>query len=235
MATDTAFDSELTLNGIVELAYVQAGMLDLTQTPTAAQYTHGLKVLDSMVFRHLEAKNVRARVLDFETVTLEADENTVELGATTLEVLGDAKYIGADQDDVEAASSEFLVRQITHEQWQAISNRSQSAMPTEFYVVREQAQLSLMLWPTPNEAGSLRLRVKRLMANGTDGTTTADSERYWQQYFIYELAFHLAPLGFNGRSDLRSEADRAFLACRGAAAPRQPRWVRNVHRTGWEN
>lgn len=235
MATDDEFDSELSLNNIVELAYVQAGMLDLTQTPSSAQYAFGLKLLDGMVFRHLEAKGIRARIQDFELVTLVADSaEPVELATTTLEVVGDAKYIGAEEDDPEAATSETAVRQATNDEWQQISNRSETGIPTRFYVIRSAAQLTVQFWPTPSEAGSVRFRIKRLMANGTDGTTTADAERYWQQFFIYELAYHLAPLGFSGKNGLRVEADRAFAVCQGAAAPKQPRWVRNIHRTGWE-
>ena len=64
-----------------------------------------------------------------------------------------------------------------------------------YYCHRELATPQVWLWPQPSatENGSLiRFQVHRFRSDATQGAATLDYERYWTQFFIWELAHQLS-------------------------------------------
>ena len=126
-----------------------------------------------------------------QNVTLAAGTATYTLPATVFDVIENGAYIRAG-DSVTAASAELPVIQKDIEAWQALGTKAASGPPTLFYVDKSVFPIRVTLWPTPDDAGTIRFQMHRLLSDVSDGNATVDLERFWTQYLLWELAHQLA-------------------------------------------
>ena len=133
---------ELTVGEIWRRAYQLAGLKELTQSLRDAEKTLA-KDLSEGIVDELATYGVTARQRTFETVTLTEDTYIYNLGATTLDVVGDGAYIAASVADVTKAPSETPVMQVDQEAWQRISAKSAKSTPTIYWANRVGTTLSV--------------------------------------------------------------------------------------------
>jgi hypothetical protein len=118
-----------------------------------------------------------------------------------------------------------------------MSAKSASNRPNIFFVDQQANPTQVRLWPVPSEAGTIRFQGVRLLADVTDGNSTVDLERYWQQFLIFELGSQLAisanKLEHGGL--LAQKAMKLLERCKAAANQGVASYIRLDHSTGWEN
>lgn len=186
--------NELTLGAIVKIANVQAGLAPIEQSINAVRTTHALTLLDT-ILKGVQDEGIFARSVSFQTITLVAGQYVYTMASDVLDVVGMGMWISADQASTPTAASELPVKDVLRDVWQTRSSKDAQGPPHEYYCHRAEAIPQVWIWPTPSssESGSLiRFQVHRLRADSTDANATADAERYWQQFLIYELAHQLS-------------------------------------------
>lgn len=191
MTVSTSIGREFDVGDLVAMAYKLAGLINIGQTPSTQQYSYARQLLETIVDA-LQSEGVNAHAKGFDTVALTAGTYKYSLAATSLDVTGPGMYIAADETDLERASGETPVTQITSDQWQLTSSKSAEGRPTLYYAYRVTAPVQVWVWPIPDEAGHIRFQVHRKLADIDSNNVTLDLEYYWDQYVLWELAHQLA-------------------------------------------
>lgn len=192
MAEMTTSGSRKTINEMVRLSYVLAGLLEETQTLTAVGGGGLAREFLETIVDDLQSIGISARATSFHPLTLTANTYEYTMPSTVLDVYGDAMYIAADEADVTKASSETVVTQASAEQWQTLGSKSTTGRPVLYFPWRVQTPPKVRLWPIPDEAGTVRFQVHRHLYDNSDGNANVDLEVYWTSYIMYELAAQLA-------------------------------------------
>jgi hypothetical protein len=216
-----------TVAGVVAQSYKLAGLVELSQAPTAPQLRYGRDRLESIVDA-LETMGVQARAVTFETVELQESVVEYPLSDASTRVLG-ARYVSAD--DVETS-----MRVVGRDEWLMLSGQATTAAPRSIYVNEESAPpIEAWVWPTPptDEDGTLRLMVVRRLADVDDDNAELDLDTHWTNYLVHELAAQLAdsaslPGDKVGR--LRSEARRLLERSSGHSREARPLRMMVTHR-----
>jgi hypothetical protein len=189
----TTTTNELTIDSIARMAYMHAGLLEVHQSADEARKSYARTLLDTIV-KELEVEGLFAKSISFETITLESGTFVYTMPSDCLDVVGIGMYIAPGQP-LTSAASELPVKDILRDQWQTIATKDSQSYPLMYYCHRVPAVPEVWLWPTPGpseDGGLVRFQVHRLRADATDGSKTVDYERYWTQYFIWELAHQLS-------------------------------------------
>lgn len=229
-ATRTA---EFNIDQMVTLAYRQTGLLNEAMSVTAAQAGVGRDFLEA-ICKSLDAEGLPVRTIDFENVTLTAGDYTYSLSSGVFDVIGSGMYIPAGES-LTAADGEMVVQPISREAWHVLSSKSAEGNPTMFYIHRA-ATLELRVWPIPVEAGTIRLQVQKFRADATNGLSTLDFERYWSDFFVWELAHRLAMsnnLNMSRAGHFAMMAQRALEKCKARSNQQVSQMVRLSHPTAW--
>lgn len=194
MTISTSRTSELTLGSIVKLGYVQAGLAPIEQSINQVRTAHALLLLDTTI-KSLQREGIFAKSVSFQTITLATGVTVYTMATDVLDVVGIGMWIDATQASTPDAASELPVKDVLRDTWQTNSSKGSEGRPLQYYCHRAEEVPQVWIWPTPSasENGSLiRFQVHRLRADTTNANDTLDAERYWQQYFIYELAHQLS-------------------------------------------
>lgn len=234
MTVNSSRTTEYNIDQLVLTAHRLAGLAHISQDMTTEQGAWGRQLLE-LTMKHLETLGVQVRVREFVEVTMVVGTDRYELEADVLNVTGAGAYIREDEPDIEHASSELQVTLIDHMQWQQLSAKSAEGNPTLCYVHRAGALVEIRLWPTPTEAGTLRLPVQLLYPDSTDGNKTPGTERPWAQYLTYELAWQLAESGEKSREkigSLQGVAAQKLKECRGFSQEKVPYQMQFCHPVG---
>ena len=211
---------ELTIGQLVQRAFQLVGVLGDMQTPTPTDGAMARDFLEIIV-DGLATEGLLARQIRFTNLQLVTGTRAYQLATDTLDVVGDGMYIPAGQ--VDPASSEMLVRQVRREEWNKISSKSSTGLPTLMYAYRTANIVELRVWPIPNEAGMIRIQEHRLLADVSDAAATPDLQRYWAQYLLWELGHHLAAaksLPTDRVAYFENEAAKLLIKCKGKAVQR---------------
>lgn len=191
MTISTSVGRQFTVNELVTLAWQTAGLVEVSQSANVAQLAFGRRKLE-VILDELPAENLSTRATREELVACVSGQLEYTLDAEILEVLNPAKYISASESSTSVPDSETAIEVVSRERWQAISARSATGYPTIAHVRKDLDALHLFVWPTPDEAGTLRLLVSRALADVADGNATVDLPAYWNGYLIHQLAQELA-------------------------------------------
>ncbi len=239
MTIGTTSDRELTAEKIVLRAYQVAGLQAVEQGIGGPNWTERFSfardLLDT-ILDALQAEGVFAKHVALELVELTEGTYIYSLPASVFDVVENGSYI-AEGQVVTAAQGETPVQQVDRETWQRLSSKASQSRPTMFWTRRDVSPPQVYLWPTPDEDGTIRFQVHRLLADVTDGTVTIDLERYWTTWLIWELAFQLA------EAHSQDDAKCARLATMAAEKKRLAKAQANQgvpsqiwlsHRTGWQ-
>jgi hypothetical protein len=194
LTISTSRTNELTLGQIVKTAYVQAGLSPIEQSINQARSAHALLLLDT-IMKGVQDEGIYARSVAFQTITLTVGTYVYTMDPDVLDVVGIGMWISADQAGSPTAANELPVKDVLRDTWQTQTSKDAEGRPIQYYCHRAEAIPQVWIWPKPSasEDGSLiRFQVHRLKADTSDANATADAERYWQQFLIYELAHQLS-------------------------------------------
>jgi hypothetical protein len=181
----------ISINTLCLLAYKRAGVLPVEATIAGANMTaklaHGRQLLD-LVIDNLAVEGFIARTTSFHELAIVADDGDYLLPDTLLDVFEDAMFIPTDSPD-----SELVCKQMDLSTWQLLTTKtSTSSRPQMYVAIRSGATVQVKLWPIPSEAGTLRLKVVRLLGNNATGTDSPDLQRYWLDALVWMLAYYVA-------------------------------------------
>jgi len=216
MTISTARSYEFNIGQIVRQGYLDAGLLNVNQTPASAQMQAGIDHLQrisssSAVFGFI------ARETDFYVLTLQATVSAYSLPEYVVDVVGSAMFIDPTQVAQGVSSAEIPVDPIMRERWQTLGSKSSTdAAPSYYFVNRAEIPVEVKIWPVPGTAqdgGQIRFQVQKLRADARSSTATPDFERFWVDFLVYELAARLAianSLSAERIVALQGKADRAL-------------------------
>lgn len=190
MAVSSSAGTKSTVGALVLRAYRRAGIMSI-ETPASGKawdvkFAHGKALLDD-ILKSLQAYNVQARALVFREYAVIENVATVTLDSDVLNVVGTGVLI---QDD--SANSEITVAFMSQERWQKLPKTSVYGKPSNAYFERSSDTQTVSLWPTPDSAMTLRLRVLRDYADADGELVDVDLLPYWNKYLISQLAADLA-------------------------------------------
>lgn len=183
--------TELNIDEILTLGLQMSGVLDAGQPADEVDLGMGRQVLGA-VSDALLVEGTYARSVEFFEVTLTAGTAFYSMSSDVLDIIGDGAYIDPSNASTANASGETPVVQMDREEWQRLSTKDSDGRPYKFYLHRAKTPLQVRLWPTPDEAGTIRFQAQQLTADTTDGSKTADYRKVWTQYLIWEMAHHFA-------------------------------------------
>lgn len=239
MTIASSSTAELSINQIVVQACRLASLMPLEQSGTGIQWerraTAARQFLE-MIIKGLEVEGRLLRARRFYRFALTPGTSDYTMPGEILDVFSKAAYIPASEPDPDHPTTELVVQQIAMEEWQSLGSRGITATPNMYMVERATEAITLRIWPTPNEAGSLRVQAYYLFANATDGAATPDLERYWAQYLTEALAAKLAEAtSQSGDKIQRLKADAAIslLKAKGYSRERTGFRVAVRHQGPW--
>jgi hypothetical protein len=184
-----------TIDTVVAQAYRRAGLLSQQQSLTTVQAALGRAALSDMA-DSLQAEGVLMRAVQFGYVTLVEGQNAYTMAENILDLVGNGAYIMPTDSQVPfQATSETVVIKKDRDTWQELSSKGSQSQPTLYYFAREAPRSTLYLWPTPSASeagGKIRFQQHQTRPDVTNGNNTLPFERYWTDYFVWELAHYLA-------------------------------------------
>jgi len=219
----TTVGTRLTIQQVCLTAYQVAGLRSVSQgvddAAWQAEFRFARVLLDTMC-DELAVHGVLARAVSFYEQLLEADVSAYELPDTVLDLVDPAAYIAASVTDTSRANGETVIRVVSRERWQTLSSKGASGRPTLVYPHREHDLIEARFWPIPDEAGTVRMQVHRMLADTYDASATLDLEPYWTQYVLHELASQLAGaagIPMAAKQDMQIKANSKLELVKGKA------------------
>jgi hypothetical protein len=238
MTIATTPTQDLDINKIVLMAYREAGLKGMYQNVSEPERLGALDMLEVIV-NSLGSECRFAKTVDERSILLVLNQFVYPMPTDCLDVIGTARYIDPLQADVTRAV-ELPVQRIDRDQREAITAKNAVGRPTMYYVNRESDPLEVWLWMIPGATeagGTIRFQVHRLRATMLQGQKTPDFERYWESFFIFELAHYLASAATRDATADRMEriAKEKLLKCRGASNQSTSTGFIMGHRTSWSS
>lgn len=230
MTVSDSAGRRFTIGQHIDIAYKTAGLVELSQEPSAAQYGFARQALEN-ILDSLDTYGVFARVQAFSELTLTPGQAVYDLPASVIEPIGTAMYIDPTQD-VDAAEGETPVFQVRREEWQTLSNKGSQGRPVKYFADRNADIQRVYLWLVPDEAGTIRFQVIRALADSDDNAATLDLQIWWNKYIQYALASTLAEAASLSPSKvmgLEQKAQRELIQCQGKANEYSPNQMHLDH------
>jgi hypothetical protein len=224
---------QLNVSQIVTKAFKLAGVCEWTQSLETAQLNEGASVLD-MICDELAADGSMAKTQEEQSTTLLAATQEYSLAADVLDIDSDGRLI------LTGETAEHNVKKIDQQRWENIGDKTQTGMPTMLFAYRAEETIQLRVWPIPtaSDVGVMRYIVHRLRGDTAPTTTvTPGAERYWNLYFVHELARYVAQAhSMNlGRISTLSQQAQAYKArALNIARYQGSRKFKVNHPTGWQ-
>ena len=202
MATSSSYNSSMTASQILKHAFDLVGAVPTGQELTPSQLDRGYRSLN-MVIRSLELEGCRihARSIDNRVATsaggtlgttLTAGTGTYYLAPETLEVMSDGVILR------NSSSIDMQLMAMSLDDYQKISNKSQSGIPSQFVIQPNVAQtdtvvmqgaLQITLWPVPNASTySIRYIRTRKLSDFDSQTDDPDVPQRWIALLVYGVA-----------------------------------------------
>jgi len=237
VTTATARTNERNIGQICLGGYQKAGLRNENQQLTDAQGSYARSLLASII-DGMQAEGLRARAVDFQTVTLVSGVWQYTLGTDVIDAVGNAMFIDASQTDITKASAEVPVIPIGRDEWQLLTDKGNTGRPLMYYSHRTASPPEMRIWPIPDASnlGTIRFQVHRLAADSNDASKTMDLERLFSQYIEWELAHQLAmanSLNMGRVQYFGTIAAQKLEACKSYSAQKTPARMTISHPTGW--
>jgi hypothetical protein len=196
MTVATSPSAPVSLNELILLAYKRAGVLPVEARLTGANMVpkleHGRQTLN-LIMDALATEGFIARTATFHDLDLVAGEPYYTLPNFVLDVHEDAMYVPPENPDTKFTTGELVCKQIDLFKWSTLTVKgSISTRPQLYCVFRHGALVNVRFWPVPSEAGVMRLNITRLFGSSSDGTKSADLERFWYDCLCWQLAYYVA-------------------------------------------
>ncbi len=228
MTIATTRTNEYTIAQIVTMAYRRAGLLNAYQELDGTLQNLGQQQLQ-LACDELESRGLTAKATELYTLTITASTSSYDLPTYTLAVVNAAMYIPT------GSQFEHQVSQMSQEEWQTLTDKSVTSIPTRYFHRRDVVPNTLELWPVPDSDGELRIQVQRIRADANQGTKTIDFERYWVQAIINQVAGQLAMDNSMESKALTlfGLAEKQIERCLGNAREQASFQMVMGHTTGW--
>ncbi len=196
MTIATTPSSLITINDMILLANKRAGVVPVEARLSSANMVpkleNGRKNLD-LIMDALATEGFIARTAEFYDLPLVAGEPYYTLPGNVLDVQGDAMMVPSDNVDTKFTQGELVCKQIDLFQWSTLTVKgSVSTRPQLYCVFRHGASVNIRFWPVPSDAGTMRLKIVRLFGGSSDGSKSADLERFWYDCLVWQLAYYIA-------------------------------------------
>lgn len=176
MALDTSVGRRFTVDELVKLAYQKAGLLQTHMTLDAARAEEGRRYLE-LILDGLAVEGMVAREIRWVDLELVVNTQAYTLDSDVLSVEGDG-YFG---------DSDLLVTQKGTQGWHEATDTDDEGAPRIFYVLSTGTSLQVNVAPIPNEAGTLRLRCRKLLSDCKNGQSTLNVELGFHYYLVTKL------------------------------------------------
>jgi hypothetical protein len=228
-----------TVDNVTTRAYRRAGLVNVSQAPTAAQLNTGRELLMDLVDK-LSAEGIFMRQVQPGYVLLVQGQNQYTLPEDVIDIEGNGAYIDPTQSQVPfQAQSETPVIMKPRDTWQDMSAKSAVSRPTLGYFARNAPLSTLYIWPIPGASevgGQIRFQFQKERPDLSAGTNTLPFERYWTAYFVWALAAVLAidnSLPLDRVQLLSGEAAANLAICKAYSKQNVSVVAKMTHMTGW--
>ena len=232
-STNTA---ELNIGQIILQAWVQAGLMDMSQSPSGPQWDARAAWSRGALTRtiqRLAGEGPFMRQVEFYTLTLTAGTSQYTLPTDTIDVLENAVY-----NDRTANAMDLQIRQIDREEWLAAPDKTSQATPFRMFVNRA-ATITVNFLQVPDITNAtVTLQRQKLAADIKSNSDTPDLERYWLDALVWELVHMVAlasTLPLDKCAYFKGQAKEARLLAMSKAQQQVPNQLRLNHMTGWAN
>lgn len=198
MTASTLPSTQISINTLILLAYKRAGLLPVEAKLNGANMVpkleHGRQLLD-LIMDNLAVKGFIARTMTFFDLPIVAGESAYTMPDSVLDVFEDAMYVppSPTNEDTKYTVGEMVCKQVDIATWQNLTTKGTiSTRPQLYTAFRSGATVGLKFWPVPSEAGTMRMKVVRLLGDNADGNKTPDLHRYWFDAIVWCLAYYVA-------------------------------------------
>lgn len=214
MTLSTSTGTTPTVGEIIADAYRTAGLVEVSQMPSAPQMSFGRRKLQRLL-DGLQTQGVFSRSVRLHDLALTEGQSVYTLPAWASDVEGTGAYIQEGQD-AEFPDSTLPVRPMSREQFQQLSDHGSLGPPTQYWMQEDVEPRKIHIWPRPTDSGLIRLQVRRHLAAIENDEVTIDLERYWMRHLEYALVAELAPTPTT-RQEYRMEANAQLEKARSEA------------------
>lgn len=208
MTIQSTRTEEPTVDKLCTSALQLAGITSAGQTPQERELGQARDFLQ-MSLKDLQNYGVFARSVEFHDVLMVVGTYKYAMPDYSLNVVGDAMYINANQTDLTKAAGETIVQKQSRDSWQRNSSKDATGQPTLYFLNREEVPMEVWVWPIPDEAGTIRFQVEKRTADVSDGSATIDLQPYWDKFLAYTVAEMLAEAAGFDPAKLSRLANRA--------------------------
>jgi hypothetical protein len=196
---------------ILRMALQLAGILPLGRNPSAQELSHARDHLNASA-KSMAAHGAQFTQLERKTLPLVAGTAEYTLDSDTIEI----EFPMSIQQATTGTTSDTWIEAMVYDEWQKLSNKTFQATPTSCYVEKA-ALVTLVFWPVPNQAFTLKYRRQRLMRDFDSGTTP-DSTQRWIDAWVYTAAHKMcmiASLPQSSVANLKELRDEAIRLAQG--------------------
>lgn len=186
MAVNSDDTRELNIGRLIQVAYQQAGLLDLNMNVTAEMEVFGQDKLE-IITDALVTEGGFVRNVAFYDLTTTKDKSTYTLPSNMLDLLDTASYLPSG-----GTGSETVLKKISRDEWIRIGNKTSDGRPNLYYAHRKAVPLEVRLWPVPDEAATIKFQYHKLSADSDDSTKVPDAGRHWNDYFVFRMAHDMS-------------------------------------------
>lgn len=238
MTESTSTSNNPTIDNLVLKAYRHAGLINVGQSLTTAQGSAARDLFDDIV-DEVEAQGVFCRSVQMFIQTIQAGVTQYTMSSDVLDVVGDGAYIDPTQTNLLQATAETPVTLMTREQWQGLSAKAAEGRPLMYWPDRSAGSVVVNVWPVPDissDQSHVRFQLHKLRPDVVDGSKTLPFERYWAQYFVWELAHQLAmqnSLNMARVSYMANVAQQKYKTARGYSKQQMPTQAILNHPSAW--
>ena len=196
MTVSSTPSTQPSINTLILLAYKRAGLEPVEATTGSAGMTaklaHGRQLLD-LILDNLAVQGFVARTTVFYDLPIVAGTSRYTLPDAYLDVFEDAMFIPDYNTSTLQTTGELVCKQVDLGTWQSLTTKgSSSTRPTLYAAARSGALVQVDFWPVPSDAGTMRMKVIRLLGDNSTGTNTVDLQRYWFDALVWLLAYYVA-------------------------------------------
>lgn len=244
----TIASSASTLSTIDELilqGYIRAGLIPLEfdiggDSNWNQRAAHGRTILNRLI-NNLAVEGFIDHFVNFFVLDLTSGTTvySIDPDENILNFVDHGSYIPESNDPEEVETTgETPVRPITRHRWNSLSSKIAEARPTLYYLHRNGPDLTVYLWPTPNEDGKIRFQVHRIPGNNSTGNNTPDLQRQWDSWMVAALAYELmsdAKLPIDERVIIRDDRDALLAKLKAYETSNEPPDVVFSHQSPWQS
>jgi hypothetical protein len=235
MTVATTNTSELDIGQIILQAYQQAGLMELSQSPSGPQWDAKAAFARGCLSRTVQklgAEGPFMRETEFYTITLTQGTSAYDLPADTIDVVAQGAYKPVSSTD----TVETTIRQIDREEWNQTPDKVSQSIPFRMFVNRGSTVTVNFLQVPPETGATVRIQRQKLLADIKSNADTVDLERYWIDALVWEVA-HMAALAASLPIErcgyFKSQAKDARELAKAKARQQTPNTIHFNHPTGW--